>query len=110
MKTRIITTVLISMMMFASVNVFGGKPLRTMSFYSFKGIVEIPVKVEEAPDSLPVVVKVAILRNQVETRCNSVTMQFDLSQITKPEPDADDVAINLSQIFEELRYSEFARK
>jgi hypothetical protein len=110
MKTRIITTVLISMMMFASVNVFGGKPLRTMSFYSFKGIVEIPVKVEEAPDSLPVVVKVAILRNQVETRCNAVTMQFDLSQITKPEPDADDVAINLSQIFEELRYREFARK
>jgi hypothetical protein len=110
MKTRIITTVLISMMMFASVNVFGGKPLRTMSFYSFKGIVEIPVKVEEAPDSLPVVVKVAILRNQVETRCHAVTTQFDLSQITKPEPDTDDVAINTRHIFEELRYREFARK
>lgn len=110
MKTRMITTVLISMMMFASVNVFGGKPLRTMSFYSLRGIVEIPVKVEEAPDSLPAVVKVAIIRNQIESRCNAVNMQFDLSQITKPEPDADDVAINTKQVFEELRYREFARK
>lgn len=109
MKTRIITAVLISMLMFASASVFGGKPQRTMSFYTLNGIVEIPVKVEEAPDSLPAIVKEAIAQHAEEMH-SLVYLQFDLSGISKPEPDADDVAINTCKIFEEMRYREFARK
>ncbi|MEE4176463.1 MAG: hypothetical protein V2I46_03045 [Bacteroides sp.] len=110
MKTKILIPVLISMMMFASVNVFGGKPQRTMSFYSVSGIVKIPVKVEEIPDSLPEMVKVMMMEKQTEVRCFALQMQFDLSQISKPEEEADDVTINTRQIFDELRYREYARR
>ena len=110
MKTKVLATVLISIMMFTSVNVFGGKPQRTMSFYTVSGIVKIPVKVEEAVDSLPIVVKVVMMKKETEVRCQAVTMQFDLSQISKPEEDADDVTINTRQIFDELRYREYARR
>lgn len=109
MKTRIITTVLISMMMFASVNVFGAKPQRTMLFRTLNGFVEIPIKVEEAPDSLPAAVKDAIAQHAEEMH-SLVHVQFDLSLISKTEPDVDDVAINTCKIFEEMRYREFARK
>jgi|GEM_PF-871362 len=110
MKTQILTTALTFALMFASASVFAGKPQNFMPFYGKNGIVNLPVKVEEAPDSLPVFVKVATLRNQIEARSNAATMQFDLSQITKPEPDADDVIIDTRHIFDELRYREFARK
>lgn len=109
MKTKVITAVLISMLMFASASVFGGKPQRTMLFHTLNGFVEIPIKVEEAPDSLPVAVKVAIAQHAEEMH-SLVHEQFDLSLISKPEPDANDVAINTCKIFEEMRYREFARK
>ncbi len=109
MKTRVITTVLISMLMLASACVFGGKPQGTMMFRTLNGLVEIPVKVEEAPDSLPAVVKVAMTQH-AEDMHSLVHVQFDLSLISKPEPDADDVAINTCKIFEELRNCEYTRR
>lgn len=109
MKTKVISTALICMMIFASANVFAGKPQSTMPFYTLKGIVEIPVKVEEAPDSLPDVVKLFNTRNAEEVKC-LVHTQFDLSKISKPEPDADDVVINTQRIFAEMRYREYARR
>lgn len=110
MKTKILIPVLTFLMMFASVNVFGGKPQRTMTFYGVNGMIKIPVKVEEAPDSLPEIVKVVMLEKLNEARCFALSMQFDLSQISKPEEEANDVTINTRQIFDELRYREYARR
>ncbi|MDX9942765.1 MAG: hypothetical protein RBS53_11150 [Bacteroidales bacterium] len=110
MKTKVLATVLISMMVFASVNVFGGKPQRRMTFYIAGGMVKIPVKVEEAPDSLPEAVVVKMLKMEADARCQALTLQFDLSLISKPEKDADDVTIDTRKIFDELRYREFARR
>lgn len=110
MKTKVLTTVLVFLMMFASVNVFGGKPQHTMTFYTVSGMVKIPVKVEEAPDSLPEVVVVKMMKMETDARCFAMTMQFDLSQISKPEEEANDVTIDTRRIFDELRYREFARR
>jgi hypothetical protein len=109
MKTSVFFSVLVAMLMFASANVFGGKPQCTITFYTANGIIEIPVKVEEAPDSLPECVKICTLKRKQEWCC-LVAMQFNLSKISKTEPDANDVVINTRQIFEEIMNSPVARK
>ncbi len=109
MKTSVLISALVAILIFASANVFGGKPQCTMPFYTAKGIVEIPVKVEEAPDSLPECVKSCIYKRHQEWCC-LVEKQFDLSMISKTEPDAEDVAINTRQIFEEIINFPVARK
>lgn len=109
MKTKMLTIVLVALMGLACLPVLAGNPPCTMPFYTAKGIIRIPVKVEEACDSLPCCVKDLICKRQQQMHC-LVTLQFDLSQITKPEADADDVTIDTRAIFEALRYTEFAHK
>ena len=109
MKTKVLTLVLVALMGLASLPALAGKPPCTMAFRTAKGVVFIPVKVEEACDSLPCCVKNLIFQRQHHINC-LVTMQFDLSQITKPEPDADDVTIDTRALFEALQYNELARR
>jgi hypothetical protein len=109
MKTSELISALVAILIFASANVFGGKPQCTMPYYTAKGIVEIPVKVEEASDSLPECVKVCIFKHQQEWCC-LVERQFDLSTISKTDPDADDVVINTRQIFKEIMKLHMASK
>jgi hypothetical protein len=109
MKTSVLFSVLVATLMFASANVFGGKPQCTMPFYTAKGIVQIQVKVEETPDSLPDCVKLSIEKRHQEWCC-LVAMQFDLSTISKTEQDADDVIINTRQIFKQIQNPPIARK
>lgn len=109
MKTKMLSLVLVALMNLASVSVLAGSPPGTMPFCTANGVIRIPVKVEEAPDSLPCCVKDAIIKRQQQMHC-LITMQFDLSQITKPEADADDVTIDTRTLFEALRAEKFAHK
>ncbi|MEE4178426.1 MAG: hypothetical protein V2I46_13050 [Bacteroides sp.] len=109
MKTKVLTLVMVALMGLASVSALAGSPPCTMPFYTANGIIRIPVKVEETCDSLPCCVKDLICKRQQQMHC-LVTLQFDLSQITKTEADADDVTIDTQAIFQALRYNEYARK
>lgn len=110
MKTRILTVVFAFALVVASAGAFAAKPQSFMNFHTNEGTFQLPVKVEEPTDSLPEVVKLAILSQKVESPVCLTFIKFDVSAITKPEPDADDVVIDTKKIFEELRYREIANK
>ena len=110
MKTRILTIAFALALVVASAGAFAAKPQSFMNFYTSQGTFLVPVKVEEPTDSLPEAVKLAILSKKTEAPTSLTFVKFDLSAITKPEPDADDVVIDTKRIFEELRYREIANK
>ena len=101
MKTKVKTLATLLLMLAA----FAGHadtPQNTISIYGILGkTVEIPVKAEVAPDTIPAIFVADLEKEQCETYSRLLSQQFDLSQITKPEPDADDITINTRAIFVE---------
>lgn len=88
MKKIVFTIIL----MFAVGSAFASSPKRTLTIFDINGkSVEIPIKTETAPDSVPIV-----------QRESMSSIYFDLSRMTKPEPDADDITIDTREIFLEI--------
>jgi hypothetical protein len=99
MKTK--PVILATILVFAAILATqAATPQKTMTIFGINGrSVEMPIKVEEAVDDMPVELAMA-LEAEREQRIDSLLNQrFDLSQITKPEPDADDITINTRAIF-----------
>jgi hypothetical protein len=101
MKTKV-TTLITLVLMLAAFAGYAGTPQKTISIFGINGrTVEIPVKVEEAPDTIPYSFDASLEQERKMEYETLLTQQFDLSKITKPEPDADDITINTRAIFVE---------
>jgi hypothetical protein len=101
MKTKVKTLATLLLMLVAFTGQ-AGSPQKTISIYEIKGkTVEIPVKVEEAPDTIPAGFVAAFEKERSDNYSSLLSKQFDLSQISKPEADADDITINTRAIFVE---------
>ena len=75
----------------------------SVSRFSINGlVVEIPVKLEEAIDSIPSEISVALATEKETERKSLVSTQFDISRMARPEQEADDVSIDTRAIFQEL--------
>jgi hypothetical protein len=94
MKTLKITTAAI-LILFASAS-FASSPKRVLTLNDAMGrTLTMPMKVEEpAKDSLPFDLEQVFH----QTRLESVSNQIDLSKISKPEPDADDIPAALRHL------------
>ncbi len=102
MKTITITLTTLILMMLA-MTAHAGAPQKSTVLFDIRGMkVEMPVKVEEAPDTIPASLAMAIEEEQSKEYASLRTKQFDLSQMSKPEADADDVTINTRAIFVEI--------
>jgi hypothetical protein len=96
MKTRIITTALF--IIIASFSL-AASPQRFLKMYDTKGqILLMPVKGEEAVDSLPFDLHKEFLR---AIKADASRM-FDLSGMIPPEEEADDIPCSLRQLFPHL--------
>jgi hypothetical protein len=90
MKTKITFTSIIFLMVFI---LSGVATTPTFTFYGIKGkVVEIPVKLEEATDSIPGAIAEAIDEIQKAERQDLVDKQFDIRGLARPEDDTEDVA------------------
>lgn len=108
MKAHVIFVTMGLILTLASTNVYQENPVKAC-FYVIDGIVEIPVKADDSIESLPDCVKSIAIRDRAEY-LNIVNTQFDLSTITKPEPDADDVTIDTKQIFQDLMFQQISKE
>jgi hypothetical protein len=89
MKTKITFTSIIFLILFV---LSGVASTPTLTFYGIKGaVVEIPVKLEEATDSIPYEIAESYNEIKKEERKRLVNRQFDLRNMSKPETDLDDV-------------------
>lgn len=101
MKTKVKTLATLLLMLAAFVG-HAGTPQKTVSIYGIRGTtVQIPVKAEVAPDTIPAIFVADLEKEKSDSYDRLLSQQFDLSQITKPEPDADDITINTRAIFVE---------
>jgi hypothetical protein len=104
MKTRML---IIATMLLFSIASQAGSPQRSLTIFGINGRnVEIPVKVEEAHDSVPAAIAEIFREMEANRRDSLINHQFDLSNMSRPEPDADDVTIDTRGIFREsiVRY------
>lgn len=97
-KQFIITGILLILM---GVSGFAETP--TLSFFGINdSIVSIPVKVEEASDSIPVEIALALSEARTSARRSLYMHQFDIRSMAAPESDADDVCIDTRGLFLEF--------
>lgn len=110
MKTKNLTLATLLLLVF-SAGTFAGEPLRTIPFFGIDGTVfEMPVKSEEAVDSLPFNLSEVLREIEMENTRNSSYGQLDISNLVKPEEDADDVDIDLKSIYKSLMNLPQAKK
>ena len=97
MKTLKITTAAI-LMLFASAS-FASSPKRVLTLNDALGRkLTMPMKVEEpAKDSLPFDLEQVFHQTMLE----NASKQLDLSEISKPEPDANDIPAELRHLIEQ---------
>lgn len=103
MKTKQFTLAAIMMILFY---VSGYSETPTLSIFDINGVtVEIPIKLEEASDSIPPEISSALADVRACERRSLYTRQFDLSLLSRPEKDADDVCIDTRAIFQTIMRS-----
>ncbi len=104
MKTKQFTLTAIVMILFY---VSGYSETPTLSIFGINGVtVEIPIKLEEASDSIPPEISSALADARAIERRSLYTRQFDLSVMSRPEKDANDVSIDTRTIFLEIMNSQ----
>jgi len=97
MKTRLFLLTTYFMMIIVS---SGMAAVKQVTYYIANDVaVEIPVVIEDAPDSVPACVASAFAAEKQIERRMLVWKQFDISQLSAPEPDADDIVIDTRAIF-----------
>ena len=104
MKTK---TLIIATMLLFSIASQAGNPQRSLTIFGINGRnVEIPVKVEDAQDSVPIEIAGVYREMEAKRKDSLINHQFDLSKMSRPEPDADDITIDTRRIFWEtiMRY------
>ena len=90
MKTKITFTSFIFLMFFI---LSGVASTPTLTFYGIKGkVVEIPIKSEEATDSIPKDIAEAIEEIKKAERKELIDKQYDIRSLSRPEEDVEDVA------------------
>ncbi len=78
----------------------------TLSIFDINGVtVEIPIKRELASDSIPPEISSALEEVRANERRSLYNRQFDLSTMSRPEKDANDVSIDTRKIFLEITNS-----
>ena len=95
MKTR---TIIATLLLTISVTVSGyaSGPKRVLTFQDALGRkLSMPVKVEEAQDTLPF----DACREFHAARSVDVNRSIDISGMSKPEKDADDISIDLEAVY-----------
>lgn len=106
MKTKV-TTLVTLILMLAAFAAQAGTPQKTISVFTLNPkAVEVPVKTEVAPDTIPAGFVLAMEQERYAEYETLLNQQFDLSKITKPEADADDITINTRAIFVETIVNE----
>lgn len=79
----------------------------TLTFFGANGVmVEIPIKIEEASDSIPYEIMQAHANEQRAERNQLYEKQFDLRGLSKPEADADDVTIDTRSIYLDILFQD----
>lgn len=83
----------------------------TLTFFGANGsIIEIPVKLEEATDSIPQEIAEAYVSQKQLERERISEMQFDIRGLSRPEADANDVTIDTHSIFLEILFQNISAK
>lgn len=101
---RAITTIAIlwGILMLSSFSSLAGKPQKVLTFFAPEWIMmEIPVK-DEVAEEFPY--EMSLLMKQVyqSYKDSIINQQFDLGDMIKPEPDANDMEIDTRAVFREV--------
>lgn len=97
MKTRLFLLTTFFVMIIVS---SGVAAVKNVTYYVSNDVaVEIPVVIEDAPDSVPAGASSVFAAEKQLARRMLVWKQFDISQLSMPEPDADDIVIDTRAIF-----------
>lgn len=92
-----------------SVSGIAGTP--TLTFFGANGsIIEIPVKLEEATDSIPEEITEAYVSQKQLERQRISEKQFDIRELSRPEADANDVTIDTRSIFLDILFQDISAK
>lgn len=110
MKTRILNLAIVVLLLLGGAKVLAGKPVYFLEFYGKNGIVYLPVKVEEATDSIPPEILDAMQAQPNEIKTDLVHSQIDLAPLTKPEPEVADEIPDQVHLCEKVRYIKLVRK
>lgn len=79
----------------------------TLTFFGANGLmVEIPIKIEEASDSIPAEIMQLHVDEQKAERNQLYEKQFDIRGLSRPEADADDVTIDTRSIYLDILFKD----
>lgn len=110
MKTSILNFAIVAFLLLAPANIYAEKPYTYIPFDGRNGIEYIPVEVEEAPDSLPVFVRLAILREMPNTGSVMVFQDHDLNPNLRPKTHAETLVSGNLHISDESCHYPNAKK